>query len=107
MYQIYDDKGNVSIKYELKEQAIQAYDNWKDSYISDEVDHDSYVELVYHDSISEDGIIIRKATIIEDDEKYNELGLPSEQGYDWTFWAKWYEYSIAEVLNLADDKYTI
>lgn len=72
------------------EEALKEYEEIKDREISDQVDMDSYVELIESEDDFEDGVTIKKAIIVVDEEKM-AISTPKDEGYEWDYWAKWQE----------------
>lgn len=72
------------------EKAVEAYEKIKEQEISEQVDEDSYVELIVSEDDFEDSKTIKRAVIIVDEERM-AISTPKEDGYEWDYWAKWKE----------------
>lgn len=88
-YKVYSERYTSEEFIDL-DKALKEYEDLKDKEISDEVDMDSYVELISSEDDFEDSETIKKSIIVVDEEKM-AINTPKEEGYEWEYWAKWKE----------------
>lgn len=77
-------------EFKTLEEAEISYEWYKDQKMGDGVTEDSYVELVYSDDDFEDYQVLKRADVIIDEERMKK-SIPRDEGYDFDWWAKWYE----------------
>lgn len=89
MYSVFDDKGYMSLKFKTIKEVEKCAEDWRDDYIGNGVDFDSHISIVEWDDDENDFKEIKSWNIEIDIEKHNVKGSPSDNGYDFEFWAKW------------------
>jgi len=95
MYAIFDDKGYMSLTFDSLEEAEKSVGEWKDNYLGEGVDFDSYVSIVKFIDVDEDDFVeVKRWNIVVDEEMHKEIGSPEDNGCDFVFWAKWEESVI-------------
>ena len=82
-----------SREFEVPEQAESCYEYTKDRKMSEGVNEDSFVELVYSEDDFEDYVVLKRAVIVVDEEKM-AISTPREKGFDFDYWAKWEEVDL-------------
>lgn len=88
-YKVHSER-YTSVEFTDLDKALKEYEYVKDAEISDEVDMDSYVELISSIDDFEDSEKVKRAIIVVDEEKM-AISTPKEEGYEWEYWAKWKE----------------
>ena len=91
-YGVCDDWNGLIEEYDSLEEAEKLYNSVKDSRMSEGVDiNDTFVSIVESDDDFENEKEIKKSIVEVDEELTKEIGTPNENGYEWTYWAKWKE----------------
>ena len=79
---------NTSIEFIKLADALKEYEDLKEWEISNEVDENSFVELIVSEDDFENHETLKKATI-NVDEKRMTVSMPRSEGFDFDYWAKW------------------
>lgn len=91
IFRVVDDRDNIfdATNYE---EAYRKFEEWKNIYLGEGVDGDSYIEII--SSVDEDFNeyeVIKKVIPVLDKAKMLE-NTPKEAGFgEWDYWAKWKE----------------
>lgn len=88
MYSVFDDKGYMSLKFKTMQEVEKCAEEWRDTYMGEGVDYDSYISIVewVNDHDFEE---VKRWGIVVDEQQHKDYGNPRDQGCDYDFWAKW------------------